>query len=129
MSRTEFSDWLAYLLAERDIKPVELARMSNIDPGVVSRILNGERTPKPKTLEAIANALKLPLDTIYRAAGLLPPESPESELINQIIYITEQLPEEEQQDILEFVKLRRRLAEERGRNERTKRTPKRTVTS
>lgn len=72
----------------------------------------------------IAEALKIPIIEVYRVSGILPPEPDESPLINQISFLISNLPEAEQQDILEFVKLRHRLAEERGTYEpkRTKKT-------
>ena len=74
---TNFPDWLANELTKRDISPSELARLSNKSPAVITRILNGERRPAPETIEAIAHALRLPPETVFRAAGLLPPLPPE----------------------------------------------------
>ena len=116
MTKVDFAEWLNNVLSDKEIKPVELARMARIDPGVVTRILKAERSPRPKTIEAIARALKLPLETVFRAAGLLPPQSPQSELISRIIHLTSELPEEDQTEILEYAQLRHRLAEERGKN-------------
>lgn len=124
MNKKDFALWLLELMSERKLKAADLSRMTSVDPAVISRLLSAERGPKPRTLEAIATGLDLPVDAVYRAAGMLPPESPENELINQIVHLTEQLPEREQEDILEFVKLRRRLAQERGKHERSKRPAK-----
>lgn len=78
----------------------------------------------PDTLKALAIAFKFPLETIYRAAGLLPPLAPEDELMNEIMHLAGDLPAQDKQDILEYVRMRNRLAEERGKNEsRTQRKP------
>ena len=70
---TKFSDWLVGQLHTRDISPAQLSRlMHKKDQGVVSRLLRGERNPSTETIDAIARALKLPAEEVYRAAGILP---------------------------------------------------------
>jgi transcriptional regulator with XRE-family HTH domain len=123
-----FSEWLKNELESRGWKQADLVREANLDSAVISNIINGKRRSGENTARAIAHAFKLPPETVFRAAGLLPPQSPETEFINQIIHLTSELPTQEQQDILEFIKLRHRLAEKRGKNE-TKRTAKRPATT
>ena len=125
LSMESFPDWLLSELRQREMSQSELARLAKIGTGTISNIMSGNRKVGQDTLRAIAHALKLPPETIFRAAGLLPSITPENELINQITHLTSDLPEREQQDILEFVKMRHRLAEERGKNEakRTRNKP------
>lgn len=122
---TNFPEWLLNKLEQLDMTQAELARKSGITSGQVSRILSGQRGAESKTLSAIAQALKLPPDEVYRAAGLLPPDNTINELIQQILHLTKELPPQEQQDILEFVKLRHHLTKKRGKNEnrRTSKNP------
>ena len=120
-SMENFSDWLLNELKKRDMSQSELARIANLGRGTISNVMSGTRNVGQDTIIAIAHALKLPTETVFRAAGLLPPQSPETELIQQITHLTLELPEHEQQDVLEFIKLRHRIVEERGKNE-TKRT-------
>ena len=70
---TKFSDWLTIELAQRDISPAKLARLTKKDQGVISRILSGERQPSVTTLKAIAHALNKTAKAVFEAAGLLPP--------------------------------------------------------
>lgn len=121
-----FGNWLLELLQEENMSQSELARLANLSKGTISNLINGIKTPSQETLTAIARALKLPPETVFRAAGLLPPQSPESEVIQQAAHLMLDLPEQEQLDILEFIKLRHRLAEERGKNG-TRRHTERTV--
>ncbi len=72
---TTFSDWLTSRMAEKRMTPAELSRLIKKDQSVISRILNSERSPANETLELIAHALKLPPETVFRAAGILPPAS------------------------------------------------------
>ena len=70
---TKFSDWLVGQIQARDISPAQLSRlMHKKDQGIVSRLLRGERNPSTETIDAIARALKLPAEEVYRAAGILP---------------------------------------------------------
>ncbi len=68
-----FPDWLNAELAARSMRPAELSRLANLDKGVLSRILNGERKPANETILAIARALKLPPETVFAAAGVYKP--------------------------------------------------------
>lgn len=68
----DFGDWLSKYLDDKNIKPVELARSANIDPGVITRIIKGERKATPETLASIAHALHLPVKFIFEKYGYLP---------------------------------------------------------
>ena len=78
-------------MTERQMSPAELSRLIKKDQSVVSRILNSERSPANETLEAIAHALKLPTKTVFRAAGILPPEPEADEMVEKLNYKISQL--------------------------------------
>lgn len=119
---TNFSDWLLEEMNKRGWSQADLARASGLNRQSVSDYVNLRRTnPEPEALVSLANAFKLPPETVFRAAGLLPQQTEETEIIQQISHLTKELPQYEQQDILEFIKMRHRLAKERGNNE-SKRT-------
>jgi transcriptional regulator with XRE-family HTH domain len=80
MTTADFANWLDNALKSSNLTPAELARRSGVDKGVISRALSRERVPSPETLSSIAEALQLPLDIVFQAAGLLPSET-EVELI------------------------------------------------
>jgi transcriptional regulator with XRE-family HTH domain len=83
---TKFSDWLTNQLMEQNMSPAHLSRLMRKDQGVISRILSGERRPSNETIEAIARALKLPPDQVFRAAGILPQKSEEDEWVEKMDY-------------------------------------------
>ena len=119
-----FGEWLKEEMEKKNLSQKELAEMSNITPAQISRIINGTRGAGEQAIVSIAHALKLPPETVFRAAGLLPPQAPEDELMNEIMHLAGDLPAQDKQDILEYVRMRNRLAEERGKNEsRTQRKP------
>jgi transcriptional regulator with XRE-family HTH domain len=89
---TIFSDWLTNQLANRRISPAELSRLTKKDQGVVSRLLSGEHKPANKTLNAIARALNLPLEEVYQAAGVLPPNPSNDPWIDEQLHLLRQIP-------------------------------------
>lgn len=123
-----FSDWLLKELKTRNMNQSDLAHAAKLGSGTISNIMNGNRKVGQDTLSKIAIALNLPAETVFRAAGLLTPKSEEDEIIEQINHLAKDLPEQEQQDILEFIKLRHRLTEEREKNE-AKKPKTRTLTT
>ncbi len=72
-SMTKFSVWLTNKMKEEEMSAARLSRLMGKDQGVISRILSGERNASPETLEAIAHALRMPTESVLRAAGILPP--------------------------------------------------------
>lgn len=113
-----FADWLLKQMIEKGWSQSELARSSGLTRSTISYYLSPKsKSPDETALRKISKALKLPPETIFRAAGLLPPQSPETELISRIVHLTSELPEEDQADILEYAQMRHRRAEEREKNE------------
>jgi transcriptional regulator with XRE-family HTH domain len=59
------------------MRPIELARKSKLSSAQISRILSGERGAEGKTIRAIAQALGVPPEEVFEAAGFLPkPQAP-----------------------------------------------------
>ena len=88
---TTFSDWLSNELNQRNMSPAQLARLSNKDPGMISRLLSGERSASPETLVMIANALRLPPENVFKAAVGLPQSSDGLSLKKrELIHLAEQ---------------------------------------
>ena len=80
---TVFSSWLNAEMGKASLNQSELAKRANINQAAVSRLLAGTTTPSAETCNAIAKALKLPPEQVYRAAGLLPPKSEHDELVER----------------------------------------------
>jgi transcriptional regulator with XRE-family HTH domain len=68
-----FNDWILSQLQEHDWSQADLARASGLTTGAISNYING-RTPDKTALRKLAKAFKLPPETVFRAAGILPPE-------------------------------------------------------
>lgn len=82
-----FRDWLQKELNSRGWSQADLARSADLNRAVINKLLSGHTTPSPTTLEGIARAFKVPVESVYRIAGLLPniPE-PES-FLEELTYL------------------------------------------
>lgn len=74
----KFNDWLVREMSKRGWSQSDLARSSELNRAVINKLLNGQTYPRPSTLEAIARAFRVPVEQVFRVAGLLP-DVPESE--------------------------------------------------
>lgn len=69
-----FGEWLQEILISRKWSQSDLSRAANISRQVVSDYINSKKlNPDERILIAIARALRIPPETVFRAAGLLPP--------------------------------------------------------
>lgn len=71
-----FADWLLIQMKARDLSQAELSRRMKISASAVNRWLKGYGTPDTESCAKLAEALKLPLDDVYRAAGHPSGEAP-----------------------------------------------------
>ena len=82
-----FSEWLQVELDRRGWSQSDCARSANLNRAVINKLLNGKSRPQPSTLVAIARAFKIPAETIYRAAGLLPPNTDHDDSLQELMHI------------------------------------------
>ncbi len=114
--RNKFATWLQQERESRGLSQAELARIANLHRAIISKIENSQTTPSPETLRAIARALKLPPEEVFRRAGLLPPRPETSPLIEALLSLVAELPPEEQEEILEYARFRFRRIESARRH-------------
>ena len=82
-----FSQWLQTEMNKRGWSQSDCARAANLNRAVINKLLNGRCNPQPATLMAIARAFKIPVETTYRAAGLLPPSAAMDETTAELMFI------------------------------------------
>ena len=75
-----FFDWLDEELDQRNWVRADLAKRAKISESGLSMAYSGKRGIGPNMLTAIAGALNLPEEDVFRAAGLLPPSRNPDEL-------------------------------------------------
>lgn len=115
---TTFVEWLTQELYTRDLSQAELSRRAGISQAAIAHVLAGDRNPGEKFCRAIAHAFGIPIDEVYRRAGLLPPARAKTERVARIIAVIEELPDHEQDFLEEWVRLRLDKQRKRGRTER-----------
>ncbi len=108
----DFSEWLEAQLKIRELKPADLTYQTKIGTGTIYNVLNRTRKPGPDVCRAIANALNLPEETIFRRAGLLTSKPGTNESVEEVVYLFQQLSPEIQQFVLQAL----RAWVERGKN-------------
>ena len=125
MNEITFAEWLQDKLEEKEWKPADLARAADMDPGVLSNLINGKRNPGVESCKAIAKALKIPLAEVYRAARFMPPEPNKDPIIDAVINLMLTLPIEEKENVYEYTKLREKISanHSRPRKRSAKRSP------
>ena len=82
-----FSEWLQAELVRRGWSQSDCARSANLNRAVINKLLSGKSKPQPSTLAAIARAFKIPVETVFRAAGLLPPNTDHDDSTQELMYI------------------------------------------
>lgn len=119
---TDFATWLLKELEARELTQTDLADYLGVSRQTVNYyIMKGDKKrPGDKVLYKIAKFFKMSPETIYRSIGVLP-ENKESEAMNEIVYLAGNLHEEDQQDVIEYMRHRLALAEKRGKSDIKKR--------
>ena len=82
-----FAEWLQIEMNKRGWSQSDFARACDLNRAVINKLLNGKCRPQPATLMAIARGLRIPVETAYRAAGLLPMSAEGEEPIQELIYL------------------------------------------
>jgi transcriptional regulator with XRE-family HTH domain len=126
MSKTPFGDWLRQQLKERGLRPVDLVNRSSMDSGVVSNLMNNRRNPGIDSCKAIAHALKIPVTEVLTAAGIIPETPASDQITDAITNLLSEMDTTNKRDVLEYVKLRLKIADNEAdnHNRNPKRVPK-----
>ena len=88
----DFGDWLTSEMNKRGFSQAELARRSNVSQSAISLVLSGQRKPGEDLCRAIAHTLGYPPETVFRAAGILPPAKDRTPEIDAVIEAMNDLP-------------------------------------
>lgn len=93
MSNEELAEWLEAEMKKRGWKNRELARKAGIAHSSVGRALNPypDSLPGKKVLAAIARALRVPDEMVFRKAGVLSREPEHLTDHEMLIHVYEQL--------------------------------------
>lgn len=111
-----FGDWLAKEVRDRNWNLSDLARAAGLRPSTLSRVMSETSKAGPIVCRAVAKALKIPEEMVFRQAGLLSPLlAPEGDpTLPELLEVARQLPLGERRELLEYATWRyRRQLEQR----------------
>lgn len=86
-----FSEWLQIEIDKRGWSQSDCARACDLNRAVINKLLNGKCRPRPATLIAIARGFKIPVESAYRAAGILPPAEDDDEAARELVHVFKSL--------------------------------------
>ena len=101
LMRNDFGDWLRQERERRGLTQSDLARLASIHRSVINKLETGT-IPTPETLQSLGKGLKIPLENVYRAAGLLPPVTETTEQKEELVYLFDQMSKEKKKDLLNY---------------------------
>lgn len=115
---TEFAKWLEDELKNRRWTRADLSRATGLSQASFSKIFSGNRKPGPDLCTAVARALEIPGEEVFRKAGLLP-EKPEDDdkFAEETIERFKRLTVEQRRAVLEYVIFQLREEDRRLREE------------
>lgn len=100
-----FNDWLLTKLKEKEWSQADLSRASGLTTAAISKYING-RIPDTDALKKIAHAFRIPNETVFEQAGLLPQKTELSPIKRALIHAAEGLPESDLQLALSLLEQR-----------------------
>ena len=106
LQMTDLAKYLAGKLDERNLSVRAFAMYAKLSHTTIREILDG-RIPDHKTLNKLASYLGEPIETLYRLATILPPDTGKrAEVIRLIELLFEKLPASDQQEIVDIVRMK-----------------------
>ncbi len=102
--RIDFSTWLDNELLKRNWSQSELARRAGVTRSGINGVIIGSRNPGTDLCEAIARALRLPPEEVFRAAGILPPVTPDTRLSAEMEYLLARLTPARREEVLNYIR-------------------------
>ena len=110
LSMENVAEFIKAEIKRKGWSQARLAKAAKLDSAVISNILNEKRGVGWESARAIADALNIPAETMFRKAGLLPPVPAKTEQSEQLLYLFNQLDPDKKQDLLgyaEFLMLKK----------------------
>src|SRR5437762_4123190 len=105
MNEMSLADYLRHMMEELNYSSERsFALHLGVSYSTVNRVLKGEKI-SADALQRIADGLHVPVETLYRLTGYLPPEEAQNQVLREIEHLLRDLPEADQQRILDLVRV------------------------
>lgn len=116
MTTLQLAEYLQKELDRLGWSQAELADRAKLDPGIISRALNGSRMPSVESLIAIANAMGIRPERVMIGAGIFPPDPSQNpdELTEKIIHLVSQMDDIDKSDVFDYAELVLRRRKQRS---------------
>ncbi len=101
-----FSEWLLAELQKREWSQADLARAAQLERGTIGNVLRNVRRPGPDVCLAIARALNLSPESIFRKANLLPAKPEATEGSDELLHLYQQLNQADRNELIEIARLK-----------------------
>lgn len=101
----DLSEYLQRALQDKRLSQRAFAKYAGVASSTISRIIQGHPVDT-ETLQKIADYLKVPVENLYRLAGLLVDDVQYSETLKLVEHLFAKLPESDQQEVIDIIKLK-----------------------
>jgi transcriptional regulator with XRE-family HTH domain len=102
----DFAEWLNAELRNREWSQAELARRAGVSRAAISDIASGKHKIGKDVATGIARAFKMQPVTVFRAAGILPPEPEYVPLLDEWNAVFYELTPDEQEELLDIARMK-----------------------
>jgi transcriptional regulator with XRE-family HTH domain len=100
----DITQWLVEEVNRRGWSFRELGRRAGLSSGAISKVITGISLPGWEFCRKVAWAFNVPAETLFRLAGLLPPEPEETTNMREMSHLFSQLSPEDQERFIFFVR-------------------------
>lgn len=100
----KFSEWINAELNQRGWSVRELARRAGVSHGAINNVINELRKPGSELCSGIAKALKVPPEEVFRHAGILPKASEKTVNMQEMVYLFDQLEDDDQRNVIAMLR-------------------------
>lgn len=99
-----FSDWLIDQLNMHGWSYREFGRRIDVSNTHATNLAHGTAKADPETLQRIASVFNVPVELVFRKAGLLPKRTKETHHKQELLYLFDQLDDRTQETVLAMLR-------------------------
>lgn len=101
---SNFLEWFETLMTQNGITNAEFARRGGVSESIISKVRNQERGIGFEFCQAVSKVFDIPLQNVYRKAGLLPSIEDNELGSEELIFLFRSLSIDGQKEILKYAR-------------------------